>query len=129
MANTTVQKTRTTKKPVAKAKKTTYNTAKTASNCLEKKVEEKAYELFSRKGYLHGSDILDWTLAQDLVELENKAVSSKKFLKINTRPKKLNEEVEKWAYELYEYRGRTHGNDVFDWSLAEEITFLRSNIR
>ncbi|MCK5015153.1 MAG: DUF2934 domain-containing protein, partial [Candidatus Omnitrophica bacterium] len=32
-------------------------------------------------------------------------------------------------YELYAYRGRSEGDDIFDWSLAEEIAFLKNNIR
>ena len=76
MATKTAKKTKGTKKPAAKAKKTARSKVKTAPKGFQGKVEEKAYELFARRGYLHGNDILDWTLAQDLVEPENKSASS-----------------------------------------------------
>lgn len=128
MATKTAKKTKGTKKPVTRAKKTTRGKVKTASVNFQERIKDRAYDLFSKRGFLHGNDVSDWTLAQDLIELENKAASSKKLRKAAVRPQKLKEEIEERAHELYEYRGRAHGNDVFDWSLAEEITFLRSNI-
>jgi hypothetical protein len=125
MATNNGKKTKATKSPVRRAAKTTQSKGKTASNDLQKRVEEKAYELFSRRGGRHGGDLLDWTLAQDLIELERKADSFKKLRKASVKPKGLEEEIEKRAYKLYDYRGRSDGNDIFDWSLAEEIAFLK----
>ena len=121
MATNTVKKTK-------MATRTTEDKVKAVSVDFPKRIEEKAYEFFTRRGCVHGNDILDWTLAQDLVELENKAASSKKLRKADVKSRELKEEIEKRAYKLYEYRGRAYGNDIFDWSLAEEIAFLRSNI-
>jgi len=129
MTTSSTKKTKRVKKPVTRATKTTQSKAKTASIDRQKRIEEKAYELFSRRGCVHGNDVLDWTLAHDLIELENKAASSKKLRRADVKPQELKEGIERRAYELYAYRGRTHGNDIFDWSLAEEISFLKNNIR
>lgn len=39
---------------------------------LEADIQKKAYELFEKRGYAHGSDQFDWNLAKELVYLENK---------------------------------------------------------
>ena len=95
---------------------------------LRKKTEEKAYELFARRGYVHGNDALDWTLAQKLVVLENQAAAAGKFRR-TVNPEAIRGEIERKAYELFEHRGYTNGNDQFDWSLAEEMAILERSIR
>lgn len=142
MATTKTTRTRKTRRPAGRVGQvtrkprttkatgtTTRRKTKTVPSSLQKRIEEKAYELYTRRGGVHGNDLLDWRLAQDLVELESKAALSKKLGTSKIKTKKMQEEVERRAYELYEYRGGNHGSDLFDWSLAEEITKLRNKIR
>ncbi len=40
--------------------------------------------------------------------------------------KKMHEEIARVAYELYEKRGRAHGNELEDWLEAEKIVLGRT---
>ncbi len=50
-----------------------------------------------------------------------KQILSKKVSKESLSPEELHEKIQKKAYELYEKRGATHGNDWADWFEAEKI--------
>ncbi len=38
---------------------------------LQKRIEEKAYEIFERRGYSHGNDWSDWFEAERIVKSQN----------------------------------------------------------
>lgn len=53
--------------------------------------------------------------------LRRKQILSKKVSKESLSSKDLHEKIQKKAYELYEKRGVTHGNDWADWFEAEKL--------
>ena len=38
---------------------------------IRQRIEQKAYELFARKGYVHGTEDYDWYVAEQLIRLES----------------------------------------------------------
>ena len=38
---------------------------------LQKRIEEKAYELFERRGYSHGNDLADWFEAERIIKSQD----------------------------------------------------------
>lgn len=38
---------------------------------IRRRIEQKAYELFERKGYIHGTEAYDWYVAEQLIRLES----------------------------------------------------------
>lgn len=44
---------------------------KQISKNLEKEIEKKAYEIFERRGCIHGYNEFDWQVAKELVYIEN----------------------------------------------------------
>ncbi|MCA9400235.1 MAG: DUF2934 domain-containing protein [Candidatus Omnitrophica bacterium] len=80
-------------------------------------VSQKAFEIFERRGFIHGQEYFDWTVAEDLVRAETAAnLSAKKV-----GEEELNRRIEQKAFELFERRGYQHGSDQLDWLLAKEL--------
>jgi len=108
-----------TEKKTVKAK--TYMAGKTVkstannSDDFRRRTEEKAFELFSRRGYQHGWHDYDWSMAENLVSLES-ANGNKSKLKMPSA-----EIVQKKAFEISAGRGFTPGAENVDWYLAEEF--------
>ena len=38
---------------------------------LQKRIEEKAYELYERRGYSHGNDLADWLEAERMIKAQD----------------------------------------------------------
>ena len=96
---------------------------------LEEQIQQKAYEIFQRRGGSDGLERFDWKIATTIVTLENEAGKSKSTKsRLGADAFVLDNEIQKKAYELFERRGYAHGNDAFDWALAREIVALEKSI-
>lgn len=89
---------------------------------LRKRTEEKAFELFQRRGCQHGWHDYDWTMAENLVKLE-----AAKGKNRNSSQSPNPQIVQKKAFEIYAGRGYTNGADNLDWYLAEEFAKYDKN--
>jgi len=95
---------------------------------FNRRVAEKAYQLFERRGYSHGNDWFDWQIAQDIVRLEcvpGKNGRGRKTLS----DQELKEMTERKAHELFERSLHQKGSDLFNWLIAEEIVRLESSAK
>jgi len=120
---------KTAAKTVRKATSTPKSRAKIDPISVQNRIQQKAYDLFQRRGCLHGYDQFDWAIAEQFVLLETKTLNSSK----SSSPKKIalenfDGDVEKRAYELYTLRGCSNGNNEFDWNIAREIVSLENSI-
>ena len=103
--------------------------SQTPSSSLQDKTEQRAYDLYVRKGRKDGFDQFDWNLAETFVKLENAASRTRTSTnRIAAGQKVLEEDIQKKAYELYEKRGYAHGDDQFDWNLARELVYLQNRV-
>jgi len=87
----------------------------------QKRIEEKAYELFQRRGCCNGNDWLDWSLAEDMVKLES---TPKKKTKQTLSEEELKNLTAQKAYEIFQRKSVKDGNETFDWFVAEELVRL-----
>lgn len=102
----------------------------TATPSLQEKIEQRAYDLYVRRGRTDGRNQFDWDIAETFVRLENAAFRSRPSTnRIGVDQKDLEADIQKKAYELYEKRGYAHGNDQFDWNLARELVYLQNRIK
>lgn len=95
-------------------------------NDIQRNIENKAYELFQRRGCSHGLDNFDWSLAETIVRMENDYKKAKKASLSKTKniPEDL---IRKKAYELFEQKGCRNGANDFDWFVAEQIVKLETD--
>ncbi|MDP8213393.1 MAG: DUF2934 domain-containing protein [Candidatus Zapsychrus exili] len=109
----------TAKKAIITAKKTT-TAVKKASNKvlldsvdLTVKIQEKAYQVFEKRGFRHGDDLFDWAIAEKLVNAEIKKPKKRVLASANL--------IKQKAGELFELRAKEAADETFDWLLAEEL--------
>ncbi len=96
---------------------------------IELRISEKAYELFERRGYVHGYDGADWAAANSYVNMEADILKSRRKTPNKKILDRLEDEISKKAYQLYEGRGYSDGNDALDWYLAKELVGLENNLQ
>ena len=90
----------------------------------KKRIEEKAYEIFQRRGTSGGNEWFDWSLAEDFVKLEC-TPKKKGKIKSTISEEELKNLTAQKAYEIFERKGYQSGNDTFDWLIAEELIRLK----
>ena len=84
-------------------------------------VQQKAYELFERRGFQHGNDLFDWLEAERLIATtKGKASKKSKSRKILSSDER-EDLIRQKAFEIYERRGCVPGNELFDWTEAQRI--------
>lgn len=110
------------KNSAQQAKKASGQTSQ--EECLNK-TKEKAYELYQKRGYVPGYEQFDWAVAEEFVKLESQVLGRK----ANGKSKKISDQelykkIEQKAYELSEKQGFASGNEVFNWSIAEDLIKL-----
>lgn len=95
---------------------------------LNQRIQQKAYELFERRGFKWGYEQFDWNLAEKIVQLEvgRAKLSAKKRFEFKSQDE-LNQKIQQKAYELYLAQGQQDGNDAFNWYLAEDMVLLENN--
>lgn len=115
----------TAKKTTAKS---TSSTRKKASDSLDQKIAEMAFELSQRRIQGSGLDRYDWELASEIIQLEAKRdkLKSKKTSKFDPSDEKIRQRIEQKAYELFERKGYVHGTEEYDWYIAEQLIRLES---
>ncbi|MCA9405504.1 MAG: DUF2934 domain-containing protein [Candidatus Omnitrophica bacterium] len=91
---------------------------------LTARIQQKAYEIFERRGYAHGYHEFDWALAGELVCLEEARVEGLTKKGKNLTEQELAQKIEQKARELYQASGCRPNNDALNWSLAEELIRL-----
>ena len=89
------------------------------------RTQEKAFQLFERRGFGEGNDWFDWCLAQDIVRLECDA-NKRKRSQESLSGEELQQATERKAYELFERKGYQQGTDMFNWIIAEEMVRLEN---
>ena len=99
---------------------TTIHDLESSQNLMDV-VQQKAYELFEKRGFQHGSDLFDWLEAERLVATakgkSSRKSKSRKILSADERENLIRIK----AFEIYERRGCIVGNELFDWAEAEKI--------
>ncbi|MCA9398836.1 MAG: DUF2934 domain-containing protein [Candidatus Omnitrophica bacterium] len=91
---------------------------------LNARIQQKAYEIFERRGYTHGYHEFDWALAGEFVCLEAAKAEGVTRKGKNLTEQDLNGKIEEKAYELFETSGYRPNNDALNWALAEELIRL-----
>jgi hypothetical protein len=93
------------------------------------RIQQKAFDFYQRRGCLNGFDQFDWTIAEAVVDLEDKMGKASKLKSANKQnSKNLESEIERKAYEIFERRGYTHGYNEFDWQIAKELVYIENNM-
>lgn len=95
--------------------------ASTNEEDLQKRIAEKAYELFQLRGYNHGLDKYDWELADKIVRLEQEQSGARKRFEIDLEDEETKQLIAQKAYELYEMKGCAQGTQEYDWHIAREL--------
>ena len=99
------------------------------SPSLQEKIQQKAYDIYLRRGCAPGLDQFDWSVAEAFVSLENNAAQSfGAGSRGKASPQDIEGEIQKKAYELFEQKGYAHGYNEFDWVLARELVLLQGRI-
>jgi len=108
-------------------KATTRSPKQTSPDEINKRIAEKAYQLFLLRGCQDGNESFDWSLAEDYIRLESapkkKGASSKSISEDEI--KRLTEQK---AYDIFVRRGCQNGSDTFDWLVAEELVRLEKSL-
>lgn len=131
------KKTTTAAKPKATATKTkttapktavTASRAKKATDSLDQKIAEKAYELSQRRIQGQGLDQYDWELAGEIIQLEAKRdkLKTRKTSKFDPNDEKIRRRIEQKAYELFARKGYVNGTEEYDWYVAEQLVRLEA---
>ena len=64
-------RTKSTSPQASSYQKETVPSARIVSQDLQKRIQEKAYEIFERRGYSHGNDWADWFEAERIVRSQD----------------------------------------------------------
>lgn len=127
-ATSTTSKTRSIKSyltPSQTPSQRTIRPSTTNSPSLEERIRQRAYDIYVRRGCSDGFDRFDWDVAETVVRLESAASRSGQARnRIGADATGLESDIQRKAFELFEKRGYAHGNDAFDWALAQEIVSL-----
>lgn len=95
---------------------------------LAERIQRKAYELYQLRGCADGFDQFDWSVAESFIKLENQLKSSRAKAAQLADGKDIEGDIQKKAYELFERRGYTHGNNELDWRLARDLVYLQKQL-
>lgn len=95
---------------------------------LQERIQQKAYELFQKRGCKPGYELFDWSMAEKLVKLETQRekLGAKKRFSFDS-DEELNQKIQQKAYELYLSQGEREGNEAFNWALAQDLVLLENN--
>ena len=116
------------KRKTATAKISTASKNQISPEEIARRTQLKAYEIFEQRGYSHGNDYFDWSVAQEMIRLEvEKAQAKSKAKKKKVSEEELSQKVAQKAYELFERKGYAHGYDSSDWQLAQQLVQLENS--
>jgi hypothetical protein len=92
------------------------------TEATQKRIEEKAYEIFQRRIACGGSESFDWSLAEDFVKLQ--LGPKKGRIKSAVSDKEIQNLTAQKAYEIFQRKNSQADNNTFDWIIAEELVRL-----
>lgn len=102
-------------------------TKKTIQKDVTPLIQQKAYQLFERRGYREGYEQFDWEVAQAFVALEEKYTKAAKKTKV-TDLETIQRRIADKAYQLSQKAGYNPENDQFNWNVARELVLMENNL-